>query len=125
MQTKADKNLQLDYVAFLVGAAVADFCGAKVANNPEDAIAWKLYAARLSQALDELQGQTKGSPPATAKYVDAVVGEAKAQLKQVWDGKEPNQARLEDFLRKNPPPSKTVYKGIDGSEVKGAEPGGK
>jgi hypothetical protein len=125
----ADKNVQLDYVAHNIGAAAVDFvnnASRAKAGTADAGLAWKLYAARFHQALDELQLHAKeGQAAGVADYVDKLVKQAKEPLRAIWDGKDANPTPLDDWLRANPPKSTTVYKSIADSTISPAGAGGK
>jgi hypothetical protein len=115
------KDVQLDYVAHNVGATAVDlvkeYSRAK-AGTADAGIPWKLYAARLHQALEQLRTRAKeGQAPGVAEYVDKLVRQAQEPLRAVWDGKDANPTPLDDWLRANPPKSTAVYKSIADSTI--------
>jgi len=120
-----DKEVQFDYVAYHVGGAAVDFLTAYVnrvkGGTADPGLAWKHAAARLIEALDNLEAQAKDT--SSAAYVQKLVETAKEPLRLVMDGKETNPERLDKWLRdtKNAPKSTTVYKGIADSVIKPAE----
>jgi len=125
----ANKDVQLDYVGHNVGAAVVDFVNQATrakAGTADAGLAWKLYAARMHQALEELRSHAKeGQAPGVADYVDKLVRQAQEPVRAIWDGKDANPTPLDDWLRGNPPKGATVYKSIADSVVNPAGAGGK
>jgi hypothetical protein len=123
MRATKDAPVQLDYVAANVGPAVVEFvnqAGRAKSGTGDAGIAWKLYAARLHQALEDLRTRSKeGQAAGVADYVDKLVRQAQDPVRAVWDGKDANPTALDDWLRANPPKSTTVYKGIADSTVGG------
>ena len=121
-QLRGNKDLQSDYLAYHAAGVLVDFLSefnrAKLGGS-EANLAWKSYATRFGFALDELKNQTKNSPDKTVKYVNLVVDQARAALKP-FESKNPNPdpTVLDQWLRKNPPPSTTVYKSATDSTVK-------
>jgi PBS lyase HEAT-like repeat len=126
---RASKDVQLDYVAHNVGATAVDFvnqASRAKAGTADAGIPWKLYAARLHQALEDLRAHTKeGQAPGVAEYVDKLVRQAQDPLRAVWDGKDANPTPLDTWLRENPPKSTTVYKSIADSTIGAPGAGGK
>lgn len=121
---KPGKDVQLDYVAHHVGAVAVDFinqANRAKAGTGDAGIAWKLYAARFHQALEELRTASKvGQSAGVPEYVDKLVKAAQDPVRQVWDGKEANATTLDSWLRDNPPKNTTVYKGVADSAINAA-----
>jgi hypothetical protein len=128
LRPKLGKDYQADFAAYHVGAVAVEFVNqANLARqgNSSLAVPWKLYAARLTLALDELKANAKELADAkAAKYVTDLAERAQTAVRPVWDGKDGNPVPLDDWLRKNPPPSNTVYKGVADSGIKPTEAGG-
>lgn len=124
-QMKPNKDLQSDYLAYQVGNVVVDFLNhfnrAKLGAS-ETNLAWKLYATRLGIALEELKNQARNAPGKTPAYVDQVVEQIRGALKPL-DAKDPNPDAtvLDQWLRKHPPASTTVYKSVADSTVQAPE----
>lgn len=122
-QLRPSKDVQLDCVAYHVAGVVVDFLSAYNRANlggGEINLAWKLYAARLTVALDDLRAQAKGAGKA-GTYVERAVDQARNALKP-FEGKNqnPDPAALDQWLRQNEPEAKTVYKSVPESTIKPA-----
>lgn len=118
---KAGKDVSLDLVANHVGHVAVEFVNQanRAKTGTGDAgIAWKLYAARLYTALDDLRARAKdGQPAAVTDYVEKLAKQAQDTVRQVWDGKEANPTPLDDWLRANPAKSTTVYRSVAESTI--------
>ena len=121
LQARRCDEYQIDYAAYHVGRFIQDFLAAY--NNRENLpfkLEWKVAAARLYQALDDLKTQAeRGSAKA---YVAKLALAAQAQLKQVIDGKNPPESQaLNTYLDNNQPTNKTLFKDRPDTVVKEVE----
>lgn len=117
---KFTKDYNLEAAAHHVGGFVVDFAGQS--NNRAPGVPWKVYAARLSAALDELKKNAAGLP--AEKKVTQMVTVAKAAIDPLEKGGNPRTDVLEQWLSANAPAKPQIFTSIEGSSVKAPEPGG-
>ncbi|MCS6852654.1 MAG: hypothetical protein NZ700_15975 [Gemmataceae bacterium] len=117
---KLSKDYNLEAAAHHVGRFIVDFAGQS--SNRAPGVPWKVYAARLSAALDELQARAAGLP--AEKKIAQMVPLAKAALEPLEKGGNANPAALERWLDANPPANQVVFTGIPDSVVRSPDAGG-
>jgi hypothetical protein len=115
---------QPDYAAQQIAAIVVEM--ARTASpTPKGAIPkhpWKVYAARLADALEVMRAEAKGTPDKADEYVAQMV---KLSLEVLKGGIEVNErgnaGDLKVWLSTTTTPHKTLYKGLDDSTVRPLE----
>jgi hypothetical protein len=123
LQVALNKAYALDQAASQVGAFLLDYIKAYNDQRPtkNTSLPWKLYTVRILVALEELDGQAKGSP--AAGYVSAFVTVAKKTLRDIEVDKESaNADELDKFLRSNAPTNKELLKGVSEATLKTGAP---
>lgn len=127
LQPKLAKDYHLDYVAHQLGWFIVEYVGASNNKNvlqppnSSTGVAWKAQAARLAQALDDLQAGA-GKEPSVAEMVKL----AKAALAPIEAGGRPGDpGPLERWLQANPPKNTVVLKAVPESVIKIKMGGGK
>jgi hypothetical protein len=115
---------QADYAAWLLGQFIARL--AEIYNQERQAVdgkptePWKIHAARLAQALSDLQADVDRTP--ASGYVKQMLPQALPILKEIEGGRTtPNPASLAAWLGQNPPKNTTVYRGVETAVVKTGE----
>jgi hypothetical protein len=120
MQGKLYPDFQPDYALHNAAYAVVELAqqytnedGAKVDKG------WRYYAARLAEALDNLQkdAAANSKDKAMLAYVSEVGRRAGAQLKLMETKGTANPQDFNNWLENNPPKNDTVYKGVDDAKV--------
>jgi hypothetical protein len=124
VQAKALPAYQPDYAAQQIGFLVVKMgTNARPLKDVEnkDKFAWKIYAARLADAIEVMRAEVKGSPDkAGAAYVEKVAGLALRVLKDIETTEKiagNHNSDLNLWLADNPPPHDTLYKGVADSTV--------
>jgi hypothetical protein len=114
-------DIQMDYAASAIVAAVIEF--GKQANPNINALAttrlqpWKVEAARLNEALDELKLSVK------TPYVQDAMRECQGKvLSSIEAGRIGDVGQLADWATTNPPPAKSLFKSDPASTFKGVAP---
>ena len=114
-------DIQMDYAASALVAAVIEF--GKQANPNINAPAttrlqpWKVEAARLNEALDELNLSVK------TPYVQDAIRECQGKvLSSIEAGRIGDVGQLADWATTNPPPAKSLFKSDPASTFKGVAP---
>jgi hypothetical protein len=113
LQARHCDEYQIDYAAYHVARFIQDFLAAY--NNRDSLpfkLDWKVAAARLYQALEDLKAQTESGSAKTSKtYVAKLALAAQTQLRLVIDGKNPPESQaLNAYLDNNQPASKMLFK---------------
>jgi hypothetical protein len=110
LQARLCDEYQIDYAAYHIARFIQDFLAAY--NNRDNLpfkLDWKIAAARLYQALDDLKTQAERGSAKT--YVSKLALAAQTQLKLVIDGKNPPESQaLNAYLDNNQPVSKMLFK---------------
>ncbi len=111
-------DYQPDYVAFQIALFVQDF-GLQAKENIYAKVfvrvrPWKVDAAHMIEALDDLKRDVK------IEYVQKVVDQCLAVLRQIENGEVGSANALGDWLAKNPPTSKGVFRSGADSTIKPA-----
>jgi hypothetical protein len=117
---------QPDYAAYHLGQFVAEFVNRFVQDQPEKVVktdktgkeqekvlsreSWKIYAARMHQALEELKADTERN--AEAKYIAKLVNAAQQALVDVVSDRKSGPGALVTYLEQNPPKNTTLYKDL-------------
>jgi hypothetical protein len=117
------KEYQADYPAYFVGRFLVEFLQHYNTDREQKREPWKLYAMKLSQALNGWKTELEGPPSNSAfSYVGALVGQADALLVDILEGKlTPAPTDLNNWLARNPPKNNSVYKGDAAAVVRGTE----
>jgi hypothetical protein len=127
LKSRLCDEYQPDYAAYQIGWFLVDFTSrynsdeevkretkTKAGDKVEKVIStepWKIDAARLHQALDELKDDTARKEE--AKYIASLVSQAQTLLSEIINGRKGVDPRnLETYLQQNPPKSATVYKDV-------------
>ena len=111
----------MDYAASAIVAAVVEF-GTKANPNVTAGATtrlqpWKVEAARLNEALDELKLSVK------TPYVQDAIRECQGKvLNDLERGVVCQVGQLADWSTTNPPPAKSLFKSDPASTIKGAAP---
>ena len=117
-QPDLDKAYQPDYAAHQLGLFAADYAAhyaqAKQGSLADPSIPWKVDAARLIDALEQMKAQTKDA------HVAKVVDETVKLLANIEKGLPAPPFALEQALQATPSPSPELYKGDAASVVKPA-----
>jgi hypothetical protein len=123
MRPAAVPSYQPDYAAAGLGLFVVEF--ARRAQAADKKVPWNVYAARLSDAIEEMRANAKAlkdqKDQAAVTYVSNMVARALPVLKSVELGREANAGDLQVWLNNTPLPDTTLYKGVADSTVKPAE----
>jgi len=112
-----------DYAAQQIGYLVVELARrarpAGENKSPfENKLPWKIYAARLGDALEAMRADVKDSPDKpTATYVDNVVKLSLGALKAIEVSERANGGDLKFWLGGNPVPHTTLYQGLADSTV--------
>jgi hypothetical protein len=123
LRSKALASYQPDYAAQQLGYLVVEMAS-RAQKNDKTKFPWKLYAARFSDALEALRADAKGHPDkAVFPYVSEVVSRSLRVVKDIELNESGNGGDLKLWLGNNPPPSKTLYKGVANSTVRPLEKG--
>ena len=111
----------MDYAAYHVGRFIAEFVHQRNAGRNSMMEPWKIHAARLHQALEELK--TQAEPTSARAYVANFVSQAQAPLNSIVlnPNSQPDPTKLNTWLDTNPPVNKTLYKNLADAVVKEAE----
>jgi hypothetical protein len=128
VQAKALPAYQPDYAAQQIGYLVVKMGReARPLTKDPNKFAWKVYAARLADAIEVMRSEAKGSPDkAGAAYVDKMAGLALRVLKDIETAQTiagNHNSDLNLWLADNPPPHDTLYKGLADSKVRPLEKG--
>jgi len=118
------KDVNYDYVAHHVGAAIVDFAteyGRKKGGD-DTGLQWKFYAARLTNALTDLETHAKGTK--SAGYVDEMISRSRKIAQSIEKGQEADPMPLQTWVRTKMPSSTTVYNGVADSTIKPADGAG-
>ncbi len=115
-QPDLDKDYQPDYAAHQLGLLVVDFVRTyeeeKRTPDKPPTQAWKVEASRLIEALELMKAQTKNA------HVAFVVDESLKLLTMIEKAlPAPNATDLEQKLKGEAAPSKSLYQSIPGSTV--------
>ena len=123
LSVKAVPAYQPDYAARQIGYLVVEMARrarpAGENKSPwENKLPWKIYAARLGDALEAMRAEVKGLPdkPAAA-YVDNVVMRSLRSLKDIEITSAQNGGDLKFWLDNNAVPHTTLYQGLADSTV--------
>jgi hypothetical protein len=116
MDPKKALGYQPQYAAYEIGQFVTDFV---VAYNNDlskkgHSQGWKLLAAQLSLALGAFSNNNAGRD----KYIDEVIKHATELLKEVDETTSVDPAPLSDWLARNHPTAKSLYKDDASSVVR-------
>ena len=118
-QPDLDKDYQPDYAAHQLGLFAADFTAhyaqSKQGSITDASVPWKVDAARLNEALEQMKAQAKNA------YVTKVVDETVKLLTNIEKAVATNPFDLEQALRKEAAPSQELYKGDAAAVVKPAK----
>jgi hypothetical protein len=113
--SKAVPSYQPAYAAQQLGYLVVE-----VARNAQagDKFPWKVYAARLADALEAMRADVKGNPDkAAADYVAKMVDLAARVLKDIETSSKGNGSDLKFWLVNTPVPQKMLFAGLPDSTV--------
>lgn len=125
LQSKRVEGYQPDYAVHELARFVVD-----LANQQQGAAGrdkerqWKIYAARLTEALEEMKNDAaanKKLPREVTAHVNDVVEQCKPILSQMERGTAVNPAKLGDWLGRVQPKSDSLYQGVKDAVVKPAE----
>lgn len=123
VRSKALASYQPDYAAQQIGYLVVVMASQAAIKDPPK-FAWKVHAARLADAVEAMRADVKDHPDkAAVAYVEKVLGPAQRILKELEATERASGVDLKAWLGSNPPPNKTLYKGVDGSTVRPLEKG--
>lgn len=114
------KEFQPEYAAYQLGAFV-EYLGSYYSeaslpkeDRPRELRPFKIYAARLIEALDALKADTKNA------YVASVVDQSRRVLTVMEEGKQVKTGDLGMWLDRNGPPKDSLFQGVADSTVKPA-----
>jgi hypothetical protein len=120
LESKRCDEYQPDYAAYQLGRFVVEFVNRHkeaVQNNQAKREPWKVYSARLIQALQQLKEDTHRND--AAKYVETLVRQASDVLNQVANGAQgADPGALAAWLEQNPPKSASLYKGVASAVIR-------
>jgi cytochrome c556 len=114
------KEFQPEYAAYQLGLFLDYFASYYAENSlpredrPREQRPFKIYAARLLEALDAMKAETKNA------YVAASVDQYRKLLAGMEKGEAVRTLDLTRWLDKNPPPKDTLFQGVADSTVKPA-----
>ncbi len=126
MQSKLFPDYQPDYAAWFVGGGVS-LLGKQVAEANNINRGWKYYSARLGEALENMQKDTKknyAKEKGVVSYVDDLYKQSSDVLKSIDNGAVINVANLNDWLQNHSQQDNTIYKGVPAAKVKFGTEGG-
>jgi hypothetical protein len=117
-ETFDGKEFQPEYAAYQLGAFVEYFGSYYAEHDPKKAEGeqrpFKVYAARLMDALEALKADTKNA------YVAGVVDQSRKVLALMEEGKQVKTGDLGAWLDRNGPPKDSLFQGVADSTVKPA-----
>lgn len=122
MRSNVDRDIQLDYAAAQLAAALLDVVTVKVnvANNIQ--LPWVVTAHRFDASLKQLQDNTAGLNLANAGVIKKLYDQARndllEQLKANNPGNVPNALGFRNWLKENQPKSTTLYQDEPTTTVK-------
>jgi hypothetical protein len=130
MQPKLYPDYQPDCAAWFVGWGVLilgkEAADAGAAENKANSNrGWKYYSARLGEALDNLERETKKNykDKAVVAYVDDLYRQCSEVLRAIDNGAAVNVANVNDWLQGHSQLANSIYKGMPDARVKpAAEP---
>jgi hypothetical protein len=117
LKTRTLEQYHVDYTAQQIGLFLVDFT--VQANSKPKGVPWKLFAARLSRGLEDLQNDVQGRQE--AKYVNNIVELGNELVKAILAGTSPNPEKLAAWLDQNKPSKAMVYEGMPDSVVRSPE----
>jgi hypothetical protein len=124
LQGKLYPAYQPDYAVWNAAFAVSEFAQ-KYADEKDTERGWKYYSARLGEAFDNLRAdvaKNHAKDKELVTYVNDVLSHTAAVLRLIETKGALNPGDLAQWLQEHPPKTETVYKGVEDSKVKPAEP---
>jgi hypothetical protein len=116
MREAADgKEFQPEYAAFQLAQfvdALGSYYAADRNKKDKEARPFRIYAARLSEALEGLKVETKND------YVGKVVDQSRIPLQSLAEKGEIRTSDLTKWLNNNPAPKDSLFQGVADSTVK-------
>src|SRR5207244_262857 len=103
-----------DYAAEQIGRFVVEMAGQY--QTERDRRPWKIYSARLQDALEAMKADAaKGESKEAAAYVAGVANQCAVLLRVIDQGKDAlvPQDTLRDWLNANAAKNTTVYAGVE------------
>jgi hypothetical protein len=119
LQSKLCPEYQVDYAVSQLGQFLVEFLAAY--NGKQGKEEWKVHAARLATALEELKEDAAAGP--AEAFVGKFVAQAKGLLEVVIEGKTPGPdvTKLIAHLEANPPAGASVYRNMPESKIESTE----
>jgi len=113
------KGYHPDYTAYFVGQFVYEFAQRYVTKKEGDRDfkePWKVYTARLNDALDAFKADAREDKSAE-KYIGDLIAKCAPVLKGIESGAKVDADILNTWLRDNPPKNTLVYEGVKDSAI--------
>jgi hypothetical protein len=120
-EAQKDKDFQIDYALQQIALFLNDYVAFIKDNNKDDQRPIKVYAARLSDALELLRAESKD--PENLKYFAKVVDDKQGGIKWLLEqivlkGAQADAQNLVQLIEANPPKNKELFKGNPATAVK-------
>jgi len=121
VEAQKDKDFQVDYALYQIALLLNEYVGYIKDKNREEQRAIKVYAARLSDALELLRAETKNAE--AQKYFTKMVDDKQAGMKLLLEqivlkGPQVDEQNLVKLIDANPPLAKELFKGNPATAVK-------
>lgn len=127
VEAQKDKDFQVDYALQQIALLLSDYVTYIKDKNKDEQRAIKVYAARLSDALELLRAETREAE--ASKYFTRVVDDKQAGIKWLLEqivlkGAQADDQNLVKLMEANPPKGKELFKGNAATAVKPPMPKG-
>ena len=114
IQPKDNRAMNLDYAAYHIGRAIQELCPLYKVNGRETSMPWKTQVLWMRDALTRWKTSAAEMYPQEAPLVGELLDIVDRDiLKAIEDGKAdslPTPASLDQWLKANPPKSKSLFK---------------